>query len=185
MAVERSGKRAIYSQGVFDGACFFYSLANAARCVTGKAVPEKAWARAIRKSPFRIDEFLSGDGTTRLDSSAVALTLAGRSFLDELGTELDLSVFEGDISSQEVAEAARRGQVIITAIDDGAHWVPIIDASETEAYIACSLALHDWSVQYNEHMSANKRVFNLTRTFEELKIWSGPSFIVSPSVTAV
>lgn len=179
MAMEGRGKRVIYSQGYFDGACFFYSLANAARCVTGKAVPEKAWHRAIRESPFRIEDFLSGDGTTRLDGSAIALTLAGQMFLDELGVELHLGLLEGAISPSVVAESAGKDQVIITAIDDGSHWVPIVDSMEGEACIACSLALHDWSVQYYEQISQNKRVFNVARSFRGLKIWSGPSFMVS------
>lgn len=91
MGVTRRNKRVIYSQGFFDGTCFFYSLANAARCVSGKAIPERAWRRAILESPFRTEDFLSGEGTTRLDSSTIALTLAGQLFLDDLSTGLDFS----------------------------------------------------------------------------------------------
>lgn len=171
----------IYSQGSFDGACFFYSLANAARCVTGKAIPDKAWRRAILESPFRTEDFLGGKGTARLDGSAIALTLAGQVFLDNLGAELSFRLYERSISSTEVAEAAQEGRVIITAIDDGKHWVPIVDSEREEACIACSLALHDWGVQYDERISPNKRVFNLARNFDGLRIWGGPSFVVSRS----
>lgn len=174
----------IYSQGAFDGACFFYSLANAARCVTGKAIPDKAWRRAILESPFRTEDFLSGGGTARLDGSAIALTLAGQAFLTDLGAQLSFSPYEGDISPTEVAKAVQKGQVIITAIDDGEHWVPIVDSTKDEAWIACSLALHDWRVQYDERISPNKRVFNLARNFDGLRIWDGPSFIVSFSAPA-
>lgn len=184
MAVTQRNKRVIYSQGFFDGACFFYSLANAARCVSGKAIPERAWRRAILESPFRTEDFLSGGGTARLDSSAIALTLAGQVFLNDLGTELSFCLFERDISSAQIAEAAHKGCVIITAIDDGKHWVPIVDANNDEACIACSLALHDWGVEYDERISPNNRVFNLARNFDGLRIWAGPSFIVSGSASA-
>lgn len=79
-------RRQIYHQGILDGACFLYSLANAYKALTGNRVTRQAWDRAIAQIP-EPGTFLTGVGATQLDYgdavSLIQLTLGALSGSDE------------------------------------------------------------------------------------------------------
>ena len=51
------------AQGDLDGACYLYSIANSYFALTAKKITPAKWKASIRALPFKLDDFLSGQGT--------------------------------------------------------------------------------------------------------------------------
>jgi hypothetical protein len=169
-------KRKIYSQGVFDGACFLYSLANAVRSVTRQAIPEENWARSIAKLPFSTQDLLGGSGTEKLDHAPGALLLAAQMFVKELRDDVLVSEIAG--APTAIVEALSSRRAVVAAIANGNHWVALLEVSGSDAYYACSWVLHK-GTEYSERLSPGKRTYNARKPLKKLGLWDGPAFVLS------
>jgi hypothetical protein len=168
-------KRKIYSQGVFDGACFLYSLANAVRSVTRQAISGEDWAHSIAKMPFSTQDLLGGSGTEKLDHTPGALLLAARMFVEELRDDVVVSEIAGRATA--IVEALSSHRAVVAAIDNGNHWVALLEVCDSDAYYACSWVLHK-NTEYSEELSPGKRTYNARKPFKKLGLWEGPAFVV-------
>ncbi len=171
--------RKILSQGDLDGACYLYSIANSFFALTSKQITAAQWRKALRALPFKLDDFLSGQGTEALDSTPEYFEGLCRNFLEELrNTRFQLSRHE-KVSSKSLRSAIAENQVAIIAIEDGAHWVSVVDADQTQFYLACSAVPLNSTEQYLEQRSPNfQRIFNRTSTFSNLRIWNKYALLV-------
>lgn len=168
-------QREIYSQGSLDGSCFLYSWANAVRSVTCNPLPEDSWARGIADLPFSTRDFLGGAGTGKLDDSPGALLIAARMFVEGFRCEVSVSEISGSLAA--IVEALSSRKAVVAAIDDGDHWVALLEVSGGYAYYACSWKLHN-SDRYSEKLSPGKLLYNERCTVKELGLWDGPAFVV-------
>jgi hypothetical protein len=168
-------KRKIYSQGVFDGACFLYSLANAVRSVTRQAIPEEDWAHSIARLPFSTKDLLGGSGTEKLDDTPGALLIASRMFVEGLRDDIAVSEISG--APTAIAETLSSRRAVVAAVDNGSHWVAVLEVSGSYAYYACSWVLHE-NTEYSEGLSPGKLTYNVRKPFQKLRLWDGSAFVV-------
>ena len=168
-------QREIYSQGSLDGSCFLYSLANAVRSVACNPLPEDSWARSIAELPFSTRDFLGGSGTRKLDDSPGALLIAARMFVEGLRCGASVSEISG--SPAAIVEALSSRQAVVAAIDDGDHWVALLEVFGAYAYYACSWELHE-NDEYSEQLSPGELIYNARCPVKKLGLWDGPAFVV-------
>lgn len=147
-------RRRIYAQGVFDGACFLYALANAYTALTGTAVTMSLWTRAIRGMPYLAD-FLSGTvGTDRYRGDPEVLRFGMERMLGGLGGPARFRVEHTDCASpEEIAALISRRSVAFFCVNRTGgsrpfldHWVCGVGRGEHPASVrlACS-----WKYQRN------------------------------------
>ncbi|PBP64981.1 hypothetical protein PSYCIT7_013835 [Pseudomonas syringae Cit 7] len=168
-------KSKIYSQGELDGACFLYSVANAIRAVTGRAISRPDWRRAIERLPFRTHEFLSGYGTGVLDQHPDALVAFAKSFAGSLRSTVVMEPLLR-LSAGEMEAALEEGKALIVSVDKGEHWVAIVEIADGLAYCACSWEINKKSPAYTERMTSSGRTYNVIKPVGALKLWKGPAF---------
>ncbi len=177
-------KRRILAQGDLDGACYLYSIANSVFALTSKRLTDAQWEKSLRALPFKLDDFLSRGGTKSLDDTPDYLESLCRNFLNEIkNTQFEITR-NINISSKLLRSAIMDNQVAIVAIDDGKHWVSLVDADQKLFYLACSAAFGESTCSeskcsYSEQQSPNfHRVFNKTASFSELRIWKNNAFLI-------
>jgi hypothetical protein len=167
----------IYSQGELDGACFLYSIANAIRAVTGRAISQKDWRRAVESLPFRTNEFLSGYGTGVLDQHPTTLIAFAKSFAKSLRSTVAVELLL-KLTVGKLAPAMEDGAILIVSINSGDHWVAIVEIADGMAFCACSWEINNRDPAYAERLSASGRVYNMVKPLGTLKLWKGPAFIL-------
>ena len=174
--------RRILAQGDRDGACFLYSVANAYQALTGNAISRKQWTRAIDSIRFKSEDFLSGRGTERLDDSSGDFKELAEDFL----SKLPLAKF--DISSTKVASQKAlsslitNDQVLIIAIEDGDHWVCLVDSNNSVFHVACSATALEEFDSYNESKTDMfGRYTNRAYSYRNLKLWMDCALILRKS----
>lgn len=171
-------KRKIYSQGEFDGACFLYSVANAVRAATGKGISRGDWERAVEGLPFRTTEFLGGLGTLALDHLPGALSVFASSFGRSLRSTVAIETLPRLIPL-DLQSAVGEGKIAIASIDDGDHWVAILDVVDGIAFCACSWEVNAGKAGYQELVSPNGHTYNMSRPVAGLRLGKGPGFFLS------
>ena len=171
--------RRIFAQGDLDGACFLYSIANCYVALTSKQLTSNQWKHSLRASPFKLDDYLTGQGTEALDNTPDYFEGLCRNFLGNIrNTRFEVTRRE-NVSSSSLRDALTDKQVAIIAINDGDHWVSIVDADKQQFYLACSAVALASKTPYEEERSPNfKRAFNKTSTFDDLRIWNEYALLV-------
>ncbi len=172
--------RQILTQGDLDGACFLYCLANTAQALTCKPVDAADWIRGILALPFDMRDFMAGRGTEKLDKDPDSLVALARGFLRELGVN-SVIVWQDPIRSlQQLRSLATAHQVVIMAVHNDAHWVTVVDVSEEEVFVACSVQALDGAQSSLEQVSPNfGRYYNQRVSFAKLKAKPGHGLSVS------
>ena len=165
--------RKILAQGDLDGACYLYSIANSYAALTCKQLTGTQWKRSLRASPFKLDDYLCGQGTEALDDTQDYLEGLCRNFLGRIpNTQFEVTRRE-DVSPRLLRAALTEKQVAIVAINDGDHWVSIVDADKKQFYVACSAVALASKTPYIEERSPNfQRAFNMASSFDDLRIWT-------------
>ena len=178
--------RRIFAQGDFDGACYLYSIANSYVALTSRQLTAKQWKKSICASPFKLDDFLTSDGTKSLDDNLDYLEGLCRDFLNGI-RKTQFQVTRKKVSETSLRASLTDKQVAIVAIDGGDHWVSVVDADAEQLYIACSaMALSDKTktpleerVEEGEGVSPNfQRAFNKKSSFANLKVLANYSLFV-------
>ncbi|WP_157354269.1 hypothetical protein [Aromatoleum toluclasticum] len=171
--------RRIFAQGDLDGACYLYSIANSYVALTSKQLTGAQWKKSLRASPFKLDDFLSGSGTEALDGTPDYFEGLCRNFLERIrSTQFHLTRNE-NVTAKSLRASLTDNQVAIIAINDGEHWVSIVDADQNQFYIACSAAVLSSASPYLEQRSPNfQRAFNRTSSFADLQIWNRYALLV-------
>lgn len=161
--------RRILAQGDRDGACFLYSIANAAGALTGRVVTQPKWVKCIQSLPFIMSDFMAGRGTEKIDWKPHYLEGFCHDFLSALEVPSEVSWREGLKSSKQLASLLAKDQLFIMGVYDDAHWVTIVDTDGEVVFIACSSEALDGEHPYSEKLSPRlKRVYNKQSTFAEL-----------------
>jgi hypothetical protein len=170
-------KLKIYSQGELDGACFLYSVANAIRAVSGKAISRADWSRAVERLPFRVNEFLSGYGTGVLDQHPGILAAFAKSFAAGLRSTVVIEALS-ELSEDDLEAAIEDGGALIASVDNGEHWVAIVEIIDGMALCACSWEINNRDPAYVELGTSSGRAYNVSRPVGLLKLWKGPAFVL-------
>lgn len=174
-------KRKILAQGDRDGACFLYSIANAAYALTDKVIIKSIWKKGIRALPFDLRDYLAGSGTEKLDSNQHYLEGFCQNFIETLGVNAQITWHEDLKSIGELKNILSPYNVFIMAVDDDAHWVAIVDTDDKDAvFIACSAEALNGTYPYNEEISSRyHRAYNKKATFAELGAGKGYGLLIS------
>jgi hypothetical protein len=173
--------RKILAQGDRDGACFLYSIANSYSALTSKQLSRDKWRKSINAIPFRIDDFLSGRGTEKLDDNLEYFEGLCRDFLSN---EFEVTG-KMNVSEKSLRAHITEDQVAIVAIENGAHWVCIVDVDNELFYIACSAAALESQTKYTEEKSLKlERFYNSKLSFTELKLWNSYALLINKTSEA-
>ena len=170
--------RKILSQGELDGACFLYSIANAAAILTEKSMRKK-WKPFINTLPFKTDQFLNGDGTKSLnDNQHLFETIANEFFKT---SKIDATCESKIIKThKELREEITGTSIAIACINDGEHWLTICEVDSKYAYTACSSALIDSPSNYLEKPSEKlKRIYNRQISLANIKAYRDYYLIIN------
>ena len=174
-------KRVILAQGDLDGACYLYSIVNSVFALTSMQLTTAQWRRSLRKLPFKLDDFLSGDGTKLIDETPCYLEGLCRNFLENIWrARFEITQLKR-VASKSLLSAITDNQVAIVANDDGKHWVSVVDADQDLFYLACSAEFGNSGTkcQYSEKHSPNfHRIFNKTASFAGLRIWNNYALLI-------
>lgn len=155
-------RRRIYAQGIFDGACFLYALANAYTALTGATVTSTLWNRAIRSVPYRTD-FLSGTvGTDHYRGDAHVLRFAMERMLGALDGSPRFRIEHTDCATpDEIAGLIGRRSVAFLCVNRTGgsrpfldHWVCGVGRGEHPASVrlACSWKYQRDREEYRERL---------------------------------
>jgi len=171
--------RKILSQGDRDGACFLYSIANSYYALTKQQLSEAQWKKSINAILFKLDDFLSGRGTEKLDYNPEYLEGLCRKFLPQ-NNKINFEIAAvKDTTEKSLQKILTNNQVVIAAIDGGNHWVCMVDSDKSQFYLACSNTDLNSEEKYYEATSPNfERPFNKTSSFNELELWGGSMMVV-------
>jgi hypothetical protein len=184
--------RQIFAQGDLDGSCFLYCIINSFVAVSSGPgenrenwISEK-WTAPLGSMPFKLDDFLSGLGTEKIDDDLNCLEGVCRAFLRHIPrTNIQVSRKE-NISSKSLRESLTKNQVVIVATPKkGSHWICLVDADNDYFYAACSAqALNpDSKTQkngYHERRSPNQqRLYNKVLKESELRIWKDYAIVIT------
>jgi hypothetical protein len=171
--------RKILAQGDKDGACFLYSIATAYVALTGKTITRSKWTSAIRASPFKMEDFLSGRGTEKLDDNTEYFEGLCRDFLSSISGDQFEVTSQWKLTRKSLCTTITKNQVAITAINNGNHWICITDFENEKFNIACSSKALDDILNYTENSSIEfKRTYNKSLTFPQLKLWQEYALLI-------
>lgn len=171
--------RKILAQGDRDGACFLYSIANSYWALTHKQLTRKKWKKSVHAIPFEVDDFLSERGTERLEENPEYFEGLCRDFLNQIQTNKFEIAGKNAISEKSLRRLITSDQVVIVAIQKGAHWVTIVDVEERSFDIACSATALCLGPKYREKKSDKfGRTYNKKLSFQELKLWNSYAILV-------
>lgn len=171
--------RKILAQGDRDGACFLYSIANSYWALTHKQLTRKKWEKSVHAIPFKIGDFLSKRGTERLDENPEYFEGLCRDFLNQIQIDKFKISGKSDISEKSLRRLITSDQVVIVAIQNGDHWVTIVDVEERSFDIACSATALYLGPKYRENKSKKfGRTYNNKLSFQKLKLWDSYAILV-------
>jgi hypothetical protein len=170
-------RRRIYAQGVFDGACFLYALANAYTALTGATVTATLWNRSIRSVPYLTD-FLSGTvGTDHYRGDVQVLRFGMERMLGALGSPSHFRVEHTDCATpEEIAGLIGRRSVALLCINRAGgsrpfldHWVCGVGRGEHPASLrlACSWKYQRNHEEYRERLDVQFGRYYNDRFLEE------------------
>lgn len=166
--------RKILAQGDRDGACFLYSAANAGFALTGKKISMASWTKAVRSTPFDMNDFMTGLGTERLEQPAYLENLAA-DFLSYTNKKIDINYFENIPELKQIRRFVDDSSVMILGVYKDTHWLTVVDIKDDNFYCACSsLALSVNNEKYFELKSPNyERYYNLMLPLSKLEVGIG------------
>jgi hypothetical protein len=168
-------KRNILSQGDRDGSCFLYSIANAVSLLIKKPISQPKWDVFTTTIPIRIDDFMNGNGTGRLEDNHTIFEAVAKKLTDITKMSFSVSSITNLTSVKNLQSELTENSVIITAISDGDHWVAISDSINSTVYMACSaeaLRSLDNKHEYKEDITNKlRRPYNKEDDFENLNIY--------------
>jgi len=96
-----NAKRKILAQGDRDGACFLYAIANSIQALRDKPVSQDKWLKCVLQLPFKLDDFLAGCGTKKLDDNPIYFEIFCEEYLKVL-----------DVDSKIVSHANICGEIM-------------------------------------------------------------------------
>jgi hypothetical protein len=180
--------RQIFAQGSLDGSCFLYCIINSFVAlssrpakITDKWISEK-WTEPLRSLPFKLDDFLIGPGTSKIDDDLDCLEGLCRAYFRGIsGAKMQVT---RKASNKSLRASLTTNQVAIVAIPkNGDHWLCIVDADKDCFYAACSAqALYPvpGDEEYCERKSPNHhRLYNRVLTAKELEIWKDYAILIT------
>src|SRR5437667_9270312 len=108
-------RRQIYHQGLWDGACFLYAIANAYKALTGSEVTREKWDRALERVPNPLG-FLGGVGATRLPyEEAVGLIEAMLDAFSDPGERFEIDQLSRTATTAEICREVSLDAVVLFA----------------------------------------------------------------------
>lgn len=166
--------RKILAQGDRDGACFLYSAANAGFALTGKKISRASWAKAVRSTPFDMDNFIAGRGTEKLEQASHLESLASE-FLSYANQEINIKYHDNIGNLKKINRLIDESAVLILGVYDDEHWLTVVDVQDDNLYCACSSRVLEVNEQECiENISPNfRRYFNLKLQLGELRVGRG------------
>jgi hypothetical protein len=159
----------IYSQGLRDGACLLYAVANTYKALTGNKVTRDKWNGAVSQLADPAT-FLTGDGARHLEDREVVAVIEGMlGAFAEPGEHFDLMQLPASAGIAEMCAAVSERSVVLFAysgetefleVDD--HIVCGVAASEDAKtlHIACSAALWMRHVDHAGYFERSHRHLN-------------------------
>lgn len=152
--MKRNHFRSILSQGDNDGACFLYSLANAALCLGADADSVRTnWSAAVSglRNPRAYLDYNEG---TR-DNTIKADVLLGTQFLDALCPDSFVVSTLNHNANLLAAVEHHLNQDSVLVIDNQEHWFCIVDVRGEVLHAACSGMLNE-PTAYEEWTTATR-----------------------------
>ena len=102
-----------------------------------------------------------------------------RDFLNQIQINKFEIAGKNAISEKSLRRLITNDQVVIVAIQNGAHWVTIVDVEERSFDIACSATALYLGPKYREYESDKfDRTYNEQLSFQELKLWNSYAILV-------
>lgn len=159
----------IYSQGLRDGACLLYAVANTYKALTGNKVTRDKWNVGVSQLA-NPTAFLTGIGARHLDDREVVTVIEGMlgAFaepaehfdLKQLPASAGIAELCASVSEYSVALFAYSGETEFLEVDD--HIVCGVAASEDAEtlHIACSAALWMRHVDHAGYFERSHRRLN-------------------------
>lgn len=153
--------KVILSQGDLDGACFLYSLTNAALCL-GLTVTEeqlkRRWASALDVITDPVHYLNSKKGTAGNRSAACEQELA-IDFLHALApNRFDVELLDTSINLLHIARKHLNAETVLV-VDNGAHWFCVVDIDGSTLHAACSARWNE-TPPYHEWRTTQPAQFN-------------------------
>lgn len=178
--------RIILAQGDLDGACFLYSLVNAAQCLTQKVVTQELvvqsrWSKLLC-AVGNARDFLDGRiGTKHSDSNWRLQELMAQQCMDILcpKTPVIAKTFHG-LDGASVGRYVTSRSVVV--MPEPTHWSCVVEVRQENAYVACSARWgqvldsqpkHSLPTYVEDKSPRLKRTYNLKRPTSELKLFEG------------
>lgn len=172
--------RKILAQGDRDGACYLYAIANSVQSLSNKPVSQAQWGNCIGKLPYKLDDFLAGRGTEKLDNNTIYFETICNEFFIKMNFDAEVHSLFDIVSSADLQSRCELNSVILATIYGGAHWVSIVDVNGDNIYMACSAVALSGKTPYREDRSPRlNRLFNLKIKFDELALWRGYGLLIS------
>ena len=168
----------IYHQGVFDGACFLYSIVNGYSALMKKPINQEKWDEAIKWIPFSSD-YISEIGTQRTDDDFNLYKFTIHRFLREFDKPDKFVVKEHpSITTKEQLQALVTKDSVLIVNVEGGHWVVIVDYDDSHLKAVCSAQLFEKKEKYKEFDCAEtQRKCNLKKQYGKLRWLYQPSAI--------
>lgn len=168
----------IYHQGVFDGACFLYSIVNGYSALMRKPIDQTMWDEAMKWIPFCSD-YISETGTQRSDDDCNLYKFTIHRFLREFKQASKIVVKEHPsiTTIEQIQELVTKDSVLIVNIG-GDHWIVIVDYDDRHLQAVCSAQLVKQQKMYREFdCSRTQRKCNFKKQYGKLKWLYQPSAI--------
>lgn len=183
-AVDPAVRIQVYFQGILDGACFLYALANAYKALTGKRVTREHWNRAIALVPDPA-AFLGGPVANQLHhEEAQRLIEAVLGEFKDPGEEFTLERLDPSAEIADLAYHVSAESVVLFAYGGLTEFqnpeshivcgVAATDGPDAALHLACSTAF------WGRYLSAGEYD---ERHHPELGRWSNDSIPVGNPVT--
>lgn len=175
-----STNRFIRAQGDLDGACFLYSLANAAQALSGKRISDAVWSKLVRIIHNPQDYLSVKVGTLHTDDNPIFQESLAQQYLNVLSPGVALHAN----TIHELGDGANPeryiGEKTVLVSADEEHWFCIVDAHDKEVYVACSCVWQRKLINYQEASSERlKRIYNEKFECGKLKYFGHRSILVS------
>lgn len=178
----QGGGRTILAQGDLDGACFLYSLANAARCLVPKSATPFMWTKLLSAVGKSARNYLDGRiGTEPSDHDWQLQQSIAQQYMDILcpKNRVIALTFDG-LDGASVGRYVTRRSVVV--MPEKTHWSCLVEVRQEDAYVACSARWgqvlesqpkHSLPTYVEDKSPRLKRTYNLKRPTSELKLFEG------------
>jgi hypothetical protein len=132
--------------------------------------------------PFKLDDFLIGPGTSKIDDDLDCLEGLCRAYFKGIPSA-KIQVTR-KASNKSLRASLTTNQVAIVAIpESGDHWLCIVDADKNYFYAACSaqaLNPEPGGEEYCERKSPNHhRFYNRVLAAKEFEIWKNYAILIA------